>query len=505
MNGLNNATIYCAILLAISLVMPIKNSSALAEAGITTDESGEIERLYYAAFGRVPASGGLEFWIDKFEAGQPIDSIARKFISSPEFVQKYGSLDDTEFARQLLLNVLGTEGAQSDVKAWTDRLASGTSRATVLQEFANSDKVRRKSRDIARANAELHVRSIRHMGNVRVNPMILMRDAGFSARFQGKSVWVFGDTVLENPNTDNRQMISNSLSTTFDFDAADGIDGLTEHVDAVGAATTFFPYTAQEIAFNRRNVGGACIEGPCTARWHIWPGTIVVDDDKGWAYVFYRKILIERGILNFHHVGHSLAVWKGLSNQPERPLFNHVESYPTLFWSEDEPAFDSAAVVLNNEVYVYGCELDASRLTKPCHLARVSLDNILDRSAWSFRNGKGDWSSNVTHSSEVFDGNDMMSVFFNAYINRFVAIYSEPLDATVMLRTAAHPEGPWSAPKELFTVEAPENVYGWVYDFLAHPELSQDDGRTIYITYSHSTDEKHTQLKLVAVEVEPNW
>ena len=77
--------------------------------------------------------------------------------------------------------------------------------------------------------------------------------------------------------------------------------------------------------------------------------------------------------------------------------------------------------------------------------------------------------------------------------------------ALEMLRTAAHPKGPWSAPTELITVEAPENVYGWVYDFLAHPELSQDDGRTIYITYSQSIDEKHTQLKLVAVEVEPTW
>jgi len=485
--------------------MPIKNSPALAEASITTDESGTIERLYYAAFGRVPASGGLEFWIDAFESGQSIDSIARKIISSPEFVQKYGSLDDAEFARQLYLNVLGAGGVQSDVKAWTDKLASGTSRATVLEEFANSDKVRRKSRDIARANAELYVSSIRHMGNVRVNPMILMRDAGFSARFQGKSVWLFGDTVLENPNTQNRKMISNSLSTTFDFDAGDGIDGLSEYVDTVGAPTTFFSYTEEEKAFNRRNAGDACTEEPCTTRWHIWPGTILVDGDKDWAYVFYRKILIDRGILNFHHVGHSIAVWKGLSNEPERPAFNYVKSYPTLFWSEDEPAFDSAAVVLGDEAFVYGCELDERSLTKPCHLARVPLANILDRSAWSFYRGKDNWSSNVIHSQEIFNGNDMMSVFFNAHIDRFVAIYSEPLGATAMLRTAAHPKGPWSAPTELITVEAPENVYGWVYDFLAHPELSQDDGRTIYITYSQSIDEKHTQLKLVAVEVEPTW
>ena len=147
--------------------------------------------------------------------------------------------------------------------------------------------------------------------------------------------------------------------------------------------------------------------------------------------------------------------------------------------------------------------MDESRLTKPCHLARVPLAGILDRSAWSFYRGRGNWSSDVSHSQAIFDGNDMMSVFFNAHINRFVAIYSEPLSATAMLRTAPHPEGPWSAPTELFSVEAPENVFGWVYDFLAHPELSQDNGRSIYITYSQSIDDKHSQMKLAAVEIEP--
>ena len=70
-----------------------------------------------------------------------------------------------------------------------------------------------------------------------------------------------------------------------------------------------------------------------------------------------------------------------------------------------------------------------------------------------------------------------------------------------MLRTVVHPEGPWSEPIELFTVNAPENVCGWVYDFLAHNEFSQENGRIIYITYSKKTDQMHSELRLVAVEL----
>ena len=56
---------------------------------------------------------------------------------------------------------------------------------------------------------------------------------------------------------------------------------------------------------------------------------------------------------------------------------------------------------------------------------------------------------------------------------------------------------------ELFSVDAPENVYGWVYDFLAHPEFSQDNGRIIYITYTKKIDRMHSQLRQVAVELDP--
>src|SRR5512137_2127541 len=42
----------------------------------------------------------------------------------------------------------------------------------------------------------------REIGSVRFPGIIRGRDGGYSAKFGGKSVWVFGDTTLESPAAD---------------------------------------------------------------------------------------------------------------------------------------------------------------------------------------------------------------------------------------------------------------------------------------------------------------
>ncbi len=353
-------------------------------------------------------------------------------------------------------------------------------------------------------DAEVTITAVRDLGPIKINEGILKRDCGFSAVYGGRSVWLFGDTLLAAPNEDDRTFLSNSWSSTFDTDAGDGIAGFGERVDAVGMPMEFFSLTEVEAALADGHEGEVCEDVECTAHWDIWPGTIIVDEEKDWAYIFYRKVYCESGLFRFHHVGHSFAVWKNYAEMPERPVFDYVEDYPTLFFSEDgEAGFGSAAVMVDKTAYVYGCELGEDKLTKPCHLARVPIADILDKSAWAFFDGMGHWLPDSHQSGAIFNGSDMMSVFFDQHINRYVAVYGEPLGATAMLRTAARPEGPWSAPIRLFSVDAPENVYGWVYDILAHPEFSQENGRIIYITYTKKIDQMNSQLILVAVELDP--
>ena len=49
---------------------------------------------------------------------------------------------------------------------------------------------------------------------------------------------------------------------------------------------------------------------------------------------------------------------------------------------------------------------------------------------------------------------------------RYVAIYSQLLSDSVMIRTTPSPEGPWSGERTLFTAQQP--AAGNVYDARAH-------------------------------------
>ena len=358
-------------------------------------------------------------------------------------------------------------------------------------------------RNVDRSPPRITISSVQDLGPITNDSDIHIRDCGYSASLEGRSIWLFGDTILDIDNADSQRLLCNSWSSTYDLDAGDGLAGFSHPVDEVGAPTTFFPMTAEEIEFNKLHEGESCAELPCGARWAIWPGTVVYDPGTGWAYIFYHKIYTEPGLLNFHDVGHSIAVWKDFNAQPERPLFDYSTRYPSLFFTEGNDGFGSAAVLEGDMLYVYGCEMDAESLEKFCRLARVPIAAILDKSAWTFYAGAGTWSPDLARAEIVFNGTEMMSVFYNAYVNAFIAIYSQPMSQQVVLRTANRPEGPWSSPIVAFTAEDSSSELGWVYDALAHPELSQDNGRIVYVTYSRYTAPHRSEMRLVALELEP--
>jgi hypothetical protein len=348
---------------------------------------------------------------------------------------------------------------------------------------------------------EVQVVATRDIGAIANDPQVLTRDCGYSAWFRGRSVWFFGDTILRTPNADNQQLLCNSWSLSHDRDGTDGIGGLLPPADGVGASMALVPLTGEEAAFNLLHQGRECLAAPCETRWALWPGTIAVDEEADVAYLFYHKVMVGGGDYNFDKVGHSVAIMNNPDAPAERPEFGLYEDYPTLLFSEERDGFGSAAVQVGQFLYIYGCEMQADDVAKPCRLARVRIDRVLERKAWKFYHGQGQWSTSLVGASTVFRGNDMMSVFYNEYLGRYVAVYSQPLGTRVMIRTAERPEGPWSRASVLFECRDSQGFMGWIYDALAHPELSNDKGRTLYLTYSRHTGLFRTEFRLVAVEV----
>jgi hypothetical protein len=345
----------------------------------------------------------------------------------------------------------------------------------------------------------LTVTSVNDLGTIPTNPDILGRDGAMSAVFQGYSVWLYGDTFLANPNAEGRGLISDSWSYTTDLNAQDGISGFQERLDSSGSPEMILPETPAEYAFNQAHNGNPCQTPPCGARWALWPSSIVVDPASNSALVFYMVVYSLPGPFNFQGVGNSVAIWQDFSQQPQRPTFNPpiVPDHPDLMFDENEPNFGSASLISGGTLYIYGCGVPSDSSDKRCRLAKVDPASVQDLSAWSFYAGNGSWSSQLSSAVSVIPDANILTVSWNDYLQQYVAIYSQLLSNNVMVRTAPAPEGPWSGERTVFVAMQPAS--GDIYDARQHPEYDLDGGQTIFVTYSRSTGEFTSEVRLVEV------
>ncbi len=111
-----------------------------AVTGLNTD-SGEMFRLYNAAFARFPDADGLKYWIDQFSSGRNSRRVvAQSFLGSEEFIEKYGSnVSDETYVNNLYKNVLGRDADIEGLNYWVGNLSSGVeTRYEALLGFAES-------------------------------------------------------------------------------------------------------------------------------------------------------------------------------------------------------------------------------------------------------------------------------------------------------------------------------------------------------------------------------
>jgi hypothetical protein len=155
-----------------------------------------------------------------------------------------------------------------------------------------------------------------------------------------------------------------------------------------------------------------------------------------------------------------------------------------------------AAVVVGGHLYAYACEASGD-FEFSCRLARVPLGTTLDRSAWTFFAAGGRWSSDWRDAKTVLRGDiqrGALSVHWNAYLGRFLAICSRPLDARIAVRFAERLEGPWSGPD--IENDNLRSGPGWIWTNWGrgHPEFARDGGRTEYVTYSRNWGTREIRL-----------
>ena len=319
------------------------------------------------------------------------------------------------------------------------------------------------------------------MGTLEQSELIQGRDGGLSGRVWDRSVWLYGDTVLNVEDELGQTWHHNSVSWTLDDDADDFVTGFEEPLDGAGAPSHFLAPTETELAFNLDHYGDDCAVEPCGARYAVWPGAPVWDDEHQRALVLYGLIYAEPGDMNFEGVGTSVAVWSDPDAEPERPEVGVVDGHPDLMWDATGPAFGPGALIHEGHFYAFSCE--SRWLAHRCVLGRAPLGAVTEAGAWEVRAGDG-WTSALDEGEVLFEGAPIMSASWSEHHGAWLLVYSHPFSDEVVARTAPEPWGPWSREEVLFRVEGEAP-----YDAVHHAEYERDGGRVQVVTWSRPTDE----------------
>jgi len=149
------------------------------------------------------------------------------------------------------------------------------------------------------------------------------------------------------------------------------------------------------------------------------------------------------------------------------------------------PLFALAARVDGEYVILYACTPANGTNPTRCVAGRVPTAMVDQADAYQVRTtnaaGAGSWSSDLSSGTTVLENvNNDLTISYNGYLRRYVAVYGEPSSNQVLLRTAAQPYGPWSEPVRV-ALPAPSALNnGGIRE---HPSLAQNCERRLVISY----------------------
>jgi hypothetical protein len=361
-----------------------------------------------------------------------------------------------------------------------------------------------QDQDNSNISSSVGVASIRDLGPLKFHNSIRGRDGGFSANFKGRAVMVFGDTVLNAPGDDGMNWLSNSFCRTRDFDAQDNLNDLTDPLNSGGVAKHFLPFTEEEAVYNAAHFRPD-VTGDKRSRYALWPGPVLVGPKGDKAMVFYSKLMAgSKGPFDFKLLGISLAVWESPDTSPIRPEVRTKSEDPTILLPQGDVKIGHGAMVAGDWIYAYGSETqkDANGVSWPCIVGRVKYGRALERDAWRFYAGDGRWSKDFNDAVTIMDTAPALSVHWNEYLGKYLAVYSRQFENEIAIRTANNPEGPWSQPVVAAKCLFPATKGAWTYCGMAHNAFTKEAGRIEYFTYCREVDFLKGEIRLIQVTFE---
>lgn len=281
-------------------------------------------------------------------------------------------------------------------------------------------------------------------------------DGAQSVAIDGLSTWFFGDTVREGAGG-RKDVIHAAVATSDDGDASDCID--LRFKASGGEAQPLFPRLEETTA---------------------WPDGVLALDDGSMA--FYMVKAIRESPFSWHVGSVGLGRVAAGTTTGERVA--------ETIWDENS-GFGSriagvrSPVRIGDHVIVYIRTDDGGIFAARAPIARMAEDK-----AYEYRAGDG-WIRDAAEAEPmwpvergVFPADNGVQVLRDEASDRWLAVYNGEL-ASVRVRTAPEPWGPWSAPMTWLDCRpAVGDRYPFCYSTEIHAQYDRDGGRTRYLTIS---------------------
>lgn len=297
---------------------------------------------------------------------------------------------------------------------------------------------------------------------------------------RGQTLMAFGDT-FGNCSVSGQQWRSNVLMRSDDKNLADGITigpaipGDTSSGAVVQAAT---PRFASEVI---PSLGLPKVEDTT-----IPTAAIAIDGVQYMNYMSVREWGAPgRWVTNFSAIAVSNDNGQTWATSPSTIRVNAGVTIPGIEQVEESNGkYQMNAYARGQDGYIYQFGTPNGRFGA-AFVSRVSPENILDLTKYEYstQDPAKPWSTNVADSvSAVKEPVGELSVSWNDYLGRYVMLYGNEIDKTILARTADKPEGPWSAPTTLLDARQSS---GGIYAPYIHPITS---GKDLYFTASRWSD-----------------
>lgn len=287
-----------------------------------------------------------------------------------------------------------------------------------------------------------------------------------------RSLWLFGDTWIgkvENGRREGARMINNSA-------AWQQRDDLTK----------------LEFFWNENKDGPFALLKPDRKDEWYWPGDGAIID--GALYLFVHVIRHkEQGApgFQFDWFADELLRIANPNDPPTKWRIEHRHLSNDFKWG--------VACAADAEfLYAYSLFNAKQRpLEAPVAVARIAHATLkkFDKLDWEVLNSSGRWVSKLSEAAPIIrDGASEMTVQRIRGIDGFVMTYMPlGLSTDIVVRHAAKPEGPWSAPLKVY--QCPKQEKGvFMYAAKGHAELGTKDGQMI-VTYCRNIGDLSEHVK----------